>query len=161
MSNDDPMHDAGRMQEPESELSRRGFLVTLRGFLTAVGATALLAPVIAFFWPAKLEEMPSEPIPVGDEDSIAPGEALTVRFGRYPAIVINTQKSGLVAYSAVCTHFACLVAYDAEAQVLACPCHEGFFDPVDGSVISGPPPTALESIPVNIQNGTIFIGGEA
>jgi Rieske Fe-S protein len=161
MSNDDPKQDAGRMQEPVAKLSRRGFLVTLRGFLTAVGATALLAPVIAFFWPAKLEEMPSEPIPVGDEDSLAPGEAQTVRFGRYPAIVINNPESGLVAYSAVCTHFACLVAYDAEAQVLACPCHEGFFDPVDGSVISGPPPTALESIPVKILNGTIFIGGEA
>ena len=160
MSTDDHKHEADRMQEPKPELSRRGFLVTLRGFLTAVGATALLAPVIAFFWPAKLEETPSEPIPVGGDDSIAPGEAQTVRYGRYPAIVINNPESGLVAFSAVCTHFACLVAWDAEAQVLACPCHEGFFDPVDGSVISGPPPTALESIPVNIQDGTIFIGGE-
>jgi cytochrome b6-f complex iron-sulfur subunit len=149
------------MQEPEPELTRRGFLATLNHFLAAVGVTALLAPVIAFFWPAKLAETPSDPVPVGDEDSIAPGQAQTVRFGRYPAIVINAPGKGLVAYSAVCTHFACLVAWDAEDQVLACPCHEGYFDPLDGSVISGPPPEPLESIPLKIVDGTIFIGGEA
>jgi arsenite oxidase small subunit len=161
MSKEEHNPGANHMQEPEPQLSRRGFLTTVRGFLAAAGVTALLAPVIAFFWPAKLEETPSDPVPVGDEGSIAPGEARTVRFGRYPAIVINTPQKGLVAYSAVCTHFACLVAWNAEAQVLACPCHEGFFDPQDGSVISGPPPTALEAIPIKIMDGTIFIGGEA
>ncbi|MDF1500259.1 MAG: ubiquinol-cytochrome c reductase iron-sulfur subunit [Anaerolineales bacterium] len=161
MSNQDHNQAAQHMQEPEARLSRRGFLTTLQGFLAAVGVTALFAPVIAFFWPAKLEETPSDPVPVGDKDSIAPGDAQTVRFGRYPAIVINTPGKGLVAYSAVCTHFACLVAWDPEAQVLACPCHEGYFDPSDGSVISGPPPAPLESIPLKITDGTIFIGGEA
>jgi Rieske Fe-S protein len=161
MSNEEHTHDAHHMHEPEPKLSRRGFLTSLQGFIAAVGVTALLAPIIAFFWPAKLEETPSDPVPVGAEGSISPGEAQTVRFGRYPAIVINTPEKGLVAYSAVCTHFACLVAWDPEAQILACPCHEGYFDPVDGSVISGPPPAALESIPLNITDGTIFIGGEA
>ncbi len=161
MSNGEHKNKEHHMQEPEPKLSRRGFLTTLQGFLAAAGVTALLAPVIAFFWPAKLEETPSDPVPVGDEGSIATGQAQTVRFGRYPAIVINTPEKGLVAYSAVCTHFACLVAWDAEAGVLACPCHEGYFDPIDGSVISGPPPTALESIPLKIVNGTILIGGEA
>lgn len=160
MSNDAHTKE-DHMPEPEPKLTRRGFLTTLQGFLAAAGLTALLGPVIAFFWPEKLEETPSDPVPVGDEGSIAPGESQTVRFGRYPAIVINTAEKGLVAYSAVCTHFACLVYWDAEAQVLACPCHEGYFDAVDGSVISGPPPAPLESIPLNIIDGTIFIGGEA
>lgn len=161
MPSEDHIQEVSHMKEPAPRLSRRGFMKTLRGFLAAAGLTALFAPVIAFFWPAKLEEMPSEPVPVGDEGSIAPGQAQTVRFGRYPAIVINTPAKGLVAFSAVCTHFACLVAWDAQAQVLACPCHEGFFDAEDGSVISGPPPTALQPIPVNITDGTILIGGEA
>lgn len=161
MSTEEHNRKANHMQEPEPKLSRRGFLITVRGFLAAVGVTALLSPVIAFFWPAKLEETPSDPVLVGDSGSIAPGEAKTVRFGRHPAIVINTPEKGLVAYSAVCTHFACLVAWNPEAQVLACPCHDGFFDPLDGSVISGPPPTPLESIPIKIMDGTIFIGGEA
>jgi Rieske Fe-S protein len=161
MPNEDHKQTRHQMQEPETKLNRRGFLTVLQGFLATIGVTALLAPIIAFFWPSKLEETPSEPVVVGEEGSIAPGEAQTVRYGRYPAIVINTPEKGLVAYSAVCTHFACLVAWDPEGQVLACPCHEGFFDPKDGSVISGPPPLPLESIPLRILEGTIFIGGEA
>ncbi|MGD2059103.1 MAG: ubiquinol-cytochrome c reductase iron-sulfur subunit [Anaerolineales bacterium] len=158
---DNNKEEVPHMHEPEPRLSRRGFLTILQGLVAAAGVTAILAPVIAFFWPAKLEETPSEPVPVGDEGSIATGEAQTVRFGRYPAIVVNTPEKGLVAYSAVCTHFACLVAWDPDSKLLACPCHEGFFDPVDGSVISGPPPSPLEAIPLQITDGTIFIGGEA
>jgi Rieske Fe-S protein len=82
-----------------------------------------------------------------------------VQFGRYPAIIINTDQ-GLRAYSAVCTHFACIVKWNPELYEIVCPCHEGYFDPYDGSVISGPPPTPLESLPVNIVDGQIYVGGE-
>jgi cytochrome b6-f complex iron-sulfur subunit len=105
--------------------------------------------------------MPSEPVSAGSEGSIPVGEAKTVRFGRYPALVINTPKRGIVAYSAVCTHFACLVKWNPEIDKIECPCHEGYFSAVDGSVISGPPPTPLEEILVTIVDGNILIGGEA
>jgi len=45
--------------------------------------------------------------------------------------------------------------------MIECPCHEGYFNAVDGSVISGPPPTPLEEILVTIVDGNILIGGEA
>jgi len=46
---------------------------------------------------------------------------------------------------------------------IVCPCHEGYFDPEDGSVLSGPPPTSLESLSVYIEDTTIFVsaGGDA
>jgi Rieske Fe-S protein len=114
---------------------------------------------MAYFWPAKLEEVPSEPVAVGPEGSIPAGEAQIVRYGRYPAIVINTSE-GIRSYSAVCTHFACIVEWDKDKQIIECPCHEGLFDPLDGHVISGPPPEPLFIIPNFVQNGTLFIGGE-
>ena len=149
------------MTDQEPKLERRSFIKFLNRLLAFGGAAALIGPVIAYFWPARLEEVPSDPVPVGDASGLAPGNSLTVRFGRYPAIVINNPDTGLAAYSAVCTHFACLVKYNPESGMLECPCHEGFFDPRDGSVISGPPPTALEPIRVFTQDGTLFIGGEA
>lgn len=143
------------------KLPRRGFIKVINGFLATLGLTALVGPVIAYFWPAKLEEVPSEPVSLGAPDSIAVGEAKTVRFGRYPAIVINTPEKGLVAYSAVCTHFACIVKWNQADGVLECPCHAGYFDPLDGSVISGPPPSPLEAVRVFTEGGTLYIGGEA
>jgi cytochrome b6-f complex iron-sulfur subunit len=149
------------MTDHEAKVERRGFLKILNSLLAAVGLTAIVGPAIAYFWPSKLEEMPSEPVSAGSEGSIPVGEAKTVRFGRYPALVINTPKRGIVAYSAVCTHFACLVKWNPEIDKIECPCHEGYFSAVDGSVISGPPPTPLEEILVTIVDGNILIGGEA
>ena len=149
------------MTQHETKLSRRGFLHLLNRFLAATGLAVLVGPVVAFFWPSKLEEVPSEPVPIGDVGSIPEGDAKTVRYGRYPAIILNTPERGLIAYSAVCTHFACLVKWNPESGMIDCPCHEGYFNPADGAVISGPPPEPLLKIRLFIEEGTIFIGGEA
>ncbi|NIM92443.1 MAG: Rieske 2Fe-2S domain-containing protein [Anaerolineales bacterium] len=144
----------------DKSLSRRSFLKYLQGFLAVTGVAVILGPIIAYFWPSKLEEVPSEPVPVGPIESIGTGDSKTIRFGRYPAIVINTQE-GIRAYSAVCTHFACIVKYEPEHNYIECPCHEGFFDPLDGSVISGPPPQPLDPIVSFVEDGILYIGGEA
>jgi len=141
-----------------SEISRRDFMNLIKKGLAATGLTALLAPFLAYFYPPSLEETPTDPVRVGTVDDIPPGEGITIPFGRYPALVINTDK-GLRAYSAVCTHFACICKWDKEDNVIHCPCHEGFFEPYEGGVISGPPPLPLEKIPLTITDGEIFIGG--
>jgi Rieske Fe-S protein len=141
-----------------SPISRRGFLKLASRFLTATGLAILVVPIVAYFYPPKLEEMPSEPVSAGPLDGLPAGQSKTIRFGRYPALVIHTPE-GLRAYSAVCTHFACIVKWDAESGQIACPCHDGFFDPFDGHVISGPPPSPLQALKVEVTEGEIFIGG--
>jgi len=143
-----------------SIISRRDFLKLTNRFLTVTGLAIVLGPIIAFFYPSNLEEVPSEPVLVGSEEELLPGESKTVRFGRYPAIVINTSE-GIRAYSAVCTHFACIVKWDHERYEIVCPCHDGFFNPFNGDVISGPPPTPLEPIQVEVIDGQIYVGGAA
>lgn len=142
------------------EITRRNFLKILNRILAVTGVAAFFGPVVAYFYPTELEEMPSEPVMVGVISDLAVGESKTIRFGRYPAIIINTND-GLRAYSAVCTHFACIVKWDSERKQLFCPCHDGYFHPDDGSVISGPPPTALEPLSVEIIGEEIYIGGPA
>lgn len=141
-----------------AKISRRDFLKLTNRFLTVTGLAVILSPIIAFFYPSNLEEVPSEPVMVGSVDELPPGESKTVRFGRYPAIVINTSD-GIRAYSAVCTHFACIVKWDLERYEIVCPCHDGFFNPYNGEVISGPPPTPLEPINIEVVDGLIYIGG--
>ena len=142
-----------------SKITRSEFLKLLNRALTVTGLAVIITPIVAFFFPPELEEMPSEPVLVGPKDELPEDASKMIRFGRYPALVINT-KAGLRAYSAVCTHFACIVKWNPDLGQIVCPCHDGFFDPIDGHVISGPPPTPLESLPVEIVNGEIFVGGE-
>ena len=143
-----------------SDITRRDFLSIIKKGLAATGLTALLGPFIAYFYPPSLEEVPTDPVSVGMAENLKPGESLTVPFGRYPALVIHTTE-GIKAYSAVCTHFACICKWDKEAQVILCPCHEGYFEPLEGGVVSGPPPLPLEKIQVSIEDGEIMIGGSA
>jgi cytochrome b6-f complex iron-sulfur subunit len=143
-----------------NEITRRQFLHLANRLLVFTGLAAIVTPVVAYFYPPKLEEMPSEPVLVGPESDLPENESQTVRFGRYPALVIHTTE-GLKAYSAVCTHFACIVKWDKQLGQIACPCHQGYFNPLDGSVLSGPPPTPLMALPINVVDGDIYIGGEA
>jgi Rieske Fe-S protein len=143
-----------------TKLTRRDFLKLVSRFLTVTGLAAVFGPMIAYFYPSKLEEQPSDPVRVGALDELRPGGSIKVPFGRYPALVINTSE-GLRAYSAVCTHFACICSWEPELGQIMCPCHEGYFDPLDGHVISGPPPAPLESLQVQVVDNEIYIGGEA
>lgn len=139
-----------------SEISRRDFLKLLKGLGAFLGIGALAAPVAAYFYPPKLVDIPSDPVLVCPQDELPVGQAKMVDFGRYPAIIINTP-SGLRAYSAVCTHFACIVKWNPSTGRVECPCHDGFFDPIDGSVISGPPPKPLLALTTEVVDGQIYV----
>ena len=143
-----------------AKITRREFLKLANRALLMLGLGAVAGPVVAYFFPSKLEEMPSEPVLVGAEDDLPVGTGKVVRFGRYPALVVHTE-AGFKAYSAVCTHFACICKWDAQSGQIVCPCHDGFFDPLDGHVVAGPPPEPLEAIAVQVVNDEIYIGGEA
>ena len=140
-----------------NKLSRRDFMKMVNWVLGITGVSILISPVIAYFWPKNLQETPSEPVSAGLDSNLKEGESVTIPFGRYPALVIRTPQ-GLRAFSAVCTHFACICKWDQEKNIIICPCHDGFFDPLTGDVISGPPPTGLKQLNINIDDGEILIG---
>ncbi len=138
-------------------LTRHGFLVTIRSLIAASAVGVVVGPILAYFWPKDLLETPEAPTSLGNEGTIPVGGSKTVRFGRNPAIVINLEQFGLVAYSAICTHFACIVKWNPESGMIECPCHAGFYDPRDGSVISGPPPLPIEKFKISKEGGTIYL----
>ena len=59
------------------------------------------------------------------------------------------------AFSAPSTHAPCTVGYSGSQ--IQCPCHGGTFDPTNGNVISGPPPTRLPEYGVLIQGSSLYV----
>jgi Rieske Fe-S protein len=51
------------------------------------------------------------------------------------------------------------VLWNADADSLDCPCHEGRFDPRDGQVVAGPPPRALAAIELAERTDGIYAVG--
>jgi Rieske Fe-S protein len=94
---------------------------------------------------------------IAAESDVAPGSAVTFKNAGSPAVLVHLDSGDFVAYSAICTHQGCTVAY--KNGQLACPCHGSVFDPADGAaVVAGPAPKPLAEIPVKVQGGDIVKG---
>jgi Rieske Fe-S protein len=92
---------------------------------------------------------------IAQESDVAPGSAVKFKDGGRDAVLVHLAGGEFVAYSAVCTHAGCTVAY--KDSQLACPCHGSIFDPANGAeVVSGPAQTPLPEIPVEVRNGEIL-----
>ena len=72
--------------------------------------------------------------------------------------VVFLVKNGedVTALSSTCTHLGCRVSWDLTSQELRCPCHGGVFNR-DGSVKSGPPPSALATYPTRVADGRVEV----
>ena len=91
---------------------------------------------------------------IASESEVAPGSAFKFKDSGNPAVLIHLKSGDFVAYSAVCTHQGCTVAY--RGGKLACPCHGSVFDPARGAeVVAGPAPSPLPEIPVKVEGSEI------
>ena len=85
---------------------------------------------------------------------VAPGSAVEFRNSGQPAVLVHLRSGAFVAYSAVCTHQQCTVAY--KNGQLACPCHGSVFDPANGGQVVSPPANRpLPEIPVEVRGGEV------
>lgn len=141
-------------------LSRRSFLMYgLLGFSGLATAVGVLTPVIAYLWPPAKGAGASETrVTVASSADLPPGQGEVYSVANRPVIVIHTPDDGYVALSAICTHLGCILFWDAERQVIACPCHEAYFN-TTGAVISGPPPAPLEPYRVQVEGDQIVVEG--
>jgi nitrite reductase/ring-hydroxylating ferredoxin subunit len=91
---------------------------------------------------------------IASESEVAPGSAVKFKDSGKPAVLVHLDNGDFVAYSAVCTHQGCDVAY--QGGELACPCHGSVFDPADGAaVVTGPATRPLPEIPIKVQGGEV------
>jgi len=72
-------------------------------------------------------------------------------------------QTGVVAFSAICTHLGCAVfAQLTPDQQIACPCHGSRFDPRRGATVTGgPADRPLPSLPITVAaDGGIVADGD-
>ncbi len=73
------------------------------------------------------------------------------------AVIIFTDPNGqLTALNARCPHQGCSVEWDAEAQILNCPCHGSTFT-ADGTVAQGPAQASLAAFETQVEGELILV----
>ncbi len=122
-----------------SRISRRGFLKAGGGGVAAgaAGAVGLVTPRGARAeggFPEKSIAKASElrvgtPVSFSYPDAASP--CLLIKAGRAVPGGVGPDRD-IVAFSALCTHMGCPVAFDASELTFKCPCHFSKFDAEKG-----------------------------
>lgn len=76
---------------------------------------------------------------------IAAGQGAIIQDGMRKIAVFRDEEGEMHAVSAKCTHLGCVVHWNSAEKSWDCPCHGSRFG-VDGDVLHGPAPVALEAI---------------
>jgi cytochrome b6-f complex iron-sulfur subunit len=144
---------------PEKPITRRNFIRWLLGFSVLSTLGGVLTPIVGYLWPPlRAQSNKGERTLVGAVGDFPLNSGKVVSVNDEPVIVVNSEAGGIQAYSAICTHLGCIVYWHEQRQVIQSPCHDGRFNPVNGTVISGPPPRPLPRYEFEIVEGQVYVG---
>jgi arsenite oxidase small subunit len=147
--------------------------VSRSGFLRASGASLATAGLAAVAAPHEEAEAADPSVVVGKAAQMHVGKptyfhypdtqapAIAVRLGRKIDGGVGPQGD-IVAYSQICVHKGCSVAYNADREVFICPCHYSVYDPAKtGEVVIGHASTKLPRINLtyNASSDTVAATG--
>lgn len=153
-----PANDAGRRRFLSGVIAViQGLIAATLAFLLGGAATApTFGTRRTNWWPAApLDDLPeNEPTPVTIR--VTRDDGYNQIVDRQVVFLIKTGEAQVTALSSTCTHLGCRVSWDAEAQLLKCPCHGGVFDR-SGAVKAGPPPVPLPKIDARIENNQVLV----
>ncbi|MFQ5665335.1 MAG: ubiquinol-cytochrome c reductase iron-sulfur subunit [Candidatus Binatia bacterium] len=141
----------------DDRASRRSFLRKLLGGCLFAGLGGTLASVGAYLFPADAVSSALGPrrIKVGRAGDVPLGHGKLTLIEDEPVWVVHLARD-FVAMSAWCTHKGCIVKWEVERRLFACPCHQGMFDG-RGNVISGLPLRPLRRFRVGVVGGDLYV----
>jgi cytochrome b6-f complex iron-sulfur subunit len=135
--------------------SRRKFLVSTLGALGALFVGLATYPLFRYLSPRPTGE--GKGLLTIPRARVGVGQALFFQFQGHPAVLLQRAPGVFVAFSAICTHLGCIVRWLPDKGEFLCPCHAGRYSS-DGTVIGGPPPKPLQTIPVALAGDNLMVG---
>jgi len=141
----------GSRRKSNISIDRRGFIR-----VSSIAALAVVGVGLGRLFPKKAAAVSAGPAKIIEDSALAVGKIhnFTSKSGS-PAVLFKS-KTGVYAYSAVCTHEGCTVQYNSASKNLQCGCHGAVFSPEkDGKALSGPTNKALPKIKVAVEGAWI------
>jgi Rieske Fe-S protein len=135
----------------ETSDTRRRFLNWLLGTSGGALLVSVVYPVLRFISPPRIPEATTNQVEAGatNDPALIDRGFKIIRFGAEPVIVIRVSDTDFRAFSATCTHLACIVEFQKKQKRIWCNCHGGEYD-LTGRNIGGPPPKPLTPFKVDL-----------
>ena len=139
------------MHSSSGDPGRRRFLSRI---ITTIHA-AIAASLGVVLGGTALTNLPEhDPLPVTLR--VAREDGYNQVISRKNIFLVRTGDSGVIAIDSTCTHLGCGVRWDADEQLIKCPCHGGVYDRL-GTVKSGPPPAPLARLTTKVEGDQILV----
>ncbi|MDO8462040.1 MAG: Rieske (2Fe-2S) protein [Deltaproteobacteria bacterium] len=147
---------------------RRSFLKKAIFFLSGLIGAGLAVPSGIYFLSPIWKKTEEDWIELGPVGEIPKREPIKVDFvqrkkdgwvtveGRSSAWVITADGQNFTVFDPHCTHLGCPYRWDASKKQFLCPCHNAAFG-IDGEVLAGPPPRALDRFASKVVGGKLLI----
>lgn len=136
-------------------LTRRKLTEILIGLVALFFASGAVAAVLKYLWPQTEARGESAEVKIASVDEVPTGTSKKFSFNGKAAVLLH-MPAGFRAFGAVCTHLGCIAYWKPDETVIYCPCHIGKYDPNTGAVISGPPPSPLPAIDIEVKEGAVY-----
>ena len=136
---------------------RRKFLNWFLNTTAGAFLVSVTYPLSRYLIPPEVEESTASTVTLAIKpNDVKANSGQIFRFGSQPAILVKDTNGELKAFSAVCTHLACIVQYRSDINHIWCACHNGHFD-LNGRNVEGPPPKPLEQFVVNVRAEQVVV----
>lgn len=154
-----------------AEAARRGFLKIAIGVLGGVVGLVLAIPLVgSLVGPAFRKTIPRwarvttvESLPLGQPAVLSFTDQSSEGYLRDTVVrnvwVVRRSGTEVTVFSPICTHLGCRYDWEPNSGRFLCPCHGSLFG-LDGKVLAGPAPRPLDTLPVKIEKGVLFVEWE-
>ncbi len=151
----------------EGGWSRRRLLASFFWAAQALVTALIATPVLGYLLAPLFRRQPPVDVRLVEVDALPLDRPERVEFvvrrrdgwviegGRRAAWVVR-RADGIRVFDPRCTHLGCAYHWDAASSHFVCPCHSGVYD-ADGRVVSGPPPRPLDTYPVRVEAGVLYV----
>lgn len=154
MRNENQNRPGTKSKNNHSPLSRRDFMKLGIGTLSALAVMEIGGASVLYMRPRSLEGEFGGVVNAGPVDSFPLGSAVHFPNGRF--YLVRAQDGGILAIYQRCTHLGCSVSWEPDKGHFFCPCHASQFD-IHGDTENPPAPRALDTFPVQIENGHVLV----
>jgi len=142
----------GSRRKSNISVDRRGFI----RISSIAGLTVAAVGLGRLFPKSAAAAVSATPQNIIEDSSLSIGETFNFTSKSGSPAVLFKSRTGVYAYSAVCTHEGCTVQYNSASKNLQCGCHGAVFDPEsDGNALSGPTNKPLPKIKVAVEGAWI------
>jgi menaquinol-cytochrome c reductase iron-sulfur subunit len=158
----------GEAGEVRTMLERRSFMKRAVAALSALIATAFGWPFASTFFSGIFRLSQVQYVKVPGFASMPVGAPQKAGFPyvevdayfterlTHSVWVVKHSETDATVFSPVCPHLGCVCDWHPSLQQFVCPCHGSIWS-VTGTVLDGPSPRPLDTLPCKIDNGELYV----